>query len=173
MAKGMDTGRGEGWPLVQSTPKIMAFCLEIMEKMFSFVCWIMVLFSLHTLKKCFDIRALFSKKKNQRQILSLQNSVNEENCGLKVVNPSLKPLRFLGALTSKGRALSRAARWRNILSLLAKSLRNQYDFFLPGLMKGAQRALKSVELKPSGTLFNKAEAENAELGHGGESCRAM
>lgn len=79
MAKGMDT-RLVWCGLIQSTPKIKAFYVGIMEKTFLFVCWIMTLFSLHTLKKCFEKCALLSflKKKINGRFLSLQKSVNEE-----------------------------------------------------------------------------------------------
>lgn len=77
MAKGIDTGRGEGWPLMQTTPKIKAFHLGIMEKTILFMCQIMVLISLHTLKNAL-IKGyrFFSKKKNQRQVLSAK--INKE-----------------------------------------------------------------------------------------------
>ena len=52
----------------------------------------MVLFSLYTLKKYSDKSTLISflKKKSKSVFLSLQKSVNEGNCGFKVVNPTFK-----------------------------------------------------------------------------------
>lgn len=62
---------------MQTTPKIKAFHLRIMEKTFLFMCWIMVLFSLHALKNALIKGHCFlSKKKNQRQVLSAK--INKE-----------------------------------------------------------------------------------------------
>lgn len=70
-----------------------------------------MIFSLHTLKKSVDKSTLlsFQKKKSKAGFSSLQKSVYEENCGLKVVNPSLQQLRFRQALTSEGREPSRGS----------------------------------------------------------------
>lgn len=92
-----------------------------MEETFFFVCWIIVLFSLHTLKNALmSVHDLSKKKKINSRFLSLQKSVNEENQGLKVVNPSLKQLRFLQTLTSKAKGTEQGSSKEEILLFIGK-----------------------------------------------------
>lgn len=74
MAKGIDTDRAEGWPFMQTSPKIKAFHLGIMEKTFLFMCWIMVLFSLHALKNALIKGHCFlSKRKKSKAGFKCRN----------------------------------------------------------------------------------------------------
>lgn len=61
----------------------------------------------------------------------------------------------------------------NLLFIGKVTLGTNMFSFCQRLEEVTYRALKSVELKPLGKLLNKAEAESAEIGHGGESCRLI
>lgn len=96
---------------------------------------------------------LLSKKKINSRFLSLQTSVNEENQGLKVVNPSLKQLRFLQTLTSKAEGTEQGSSKEEILLFIGKvSLGTNVFSFCQGSRK-EDRALKSGELKSLGGII--------------------